>query len=93
MITILAEKPSQAAAYAGSFSTSAKKQGYYEVRDPIFGTEEVRITHAIGHLVELAAPEDYSSEWKEWTLEKLPILPEKYQFVVSDRSKNATNIC
>lgn len=92
MITILAEKPSQAAAYAGSFSTSVKKQGYFEVRDPIFGTEEVRITHAIGHLVELAAPEDYSSEWKEWTLEKLPILPEKYQFVVSDHTKSQFQI-
>lgn len=49
---ILAEKPSQALAYASALKQSSKKDGYFEIKDPIF-TDETFITFGFGHLVEL----------------------------------------
>ncbi|WP_458250312.1 hypothetical protein [Enterococcus hirae] len=52
---ILAEKPSQALAYASALKQSTKKDGYFEIKDPLF-TDETFITFGFGHLVELAEP-------------------------------------
>lgn len=38
---ILAEKPSQALAYAQAFKQSDKKDGYFEIKDPLFTDETV----------------------------------------------------
>ena len=48
---ILAEKPSQALAYASALKQSTKKDGYFEIKDPLF-TDETFITFGFGHLVE-----------------------------------------
>ena len=45
---ILAEKPSQAKAYAETFKKKKKQEGYFEVSDPLF-TGEVTITYGFGH--------------------------------------------
>jgi len=52
---ILAEKPSQALAYASALKQSTKKDGYFEIKDPLF-TDETFITFGFGHLVELTEP-------------------------------------
>ena len=57
-IVILAEKPSQALAYANALKYSVKKDGYFEIKDPLF-TDETFITFGFGHLVELAEPGHY----------------------------------
>ncbi|MGK7376768.1 DNA topoisomerase 3 [Planococcus sp. 1R117A] len=79
---IVAEKPSQAKAYAEAFKTT-KREGYMEVApDPIF-PEGAYITWGIGHLVELKEPKSYDPKWGKWKLDALPILPEQYQFQVA----------
>ena len=84
---ILAEKPSQALAYAQAFSKSSKEVGFFKVEDPIL-KDETFITFGFGHLVELAPPGDYKEEWKKWNLNSLPVFPENYQFIVaSDKRK------
>ena len=69
MQLIIAEKPSVAGDLArvlpGKFE---KHEGYWE------GPEHL-ITWAIGHLLELKEPEDYSPELSAWLLDSLPILP------------------
>jgi DNA topoisomerase-3 len=69
MQLIIAEKPSVAGDLArvlpGKF---AKHDGYWE------GPEHL-ITWAIGHLLELKAPEDYAPELSAWLLDSLPIVP------------------
>lgn len=35
------------------------------------------VTWALGHLVELAEPEHYGSQYKTWSLDSLPMMPEK----------------
>ncbi|MBM7865460.1 DNA topoisomerase III [Heliobacterium gestii] len=69
-ILIIAEKPSAAEAIAeaaaGSFQ---KKRGYLESAD-------YYVTWAVGHLVQLAEPEDYRSSLKRWRFNDLPIIPD-----------------
>lgn len=78
---ILAEKPSQAKAYAEAFQKVESKDGYFIVSDNELPS--ATITYGFGHLVSLFEPEQYNEEWKKWSLNNLPILPEKYQFQVS----------
>lgn len=79
---ILAEKPSQAKAYADAFSVK-RHEGYIEVLpSPIF-PEGAFITWGIGHLVELKEPKAYDPKWNRWSLASLPILPERYEFQVA----------
>ena len=84
---ILAEKPSQAASYAGALKHSVKKDGFFEIQDPIF-SDETFITFGFGHLVELAEPGHYDEKWKSWVLDALPIFPQQYDFqVAADKKK------
>ena len=88
---ILAEKPSQARSYVEAFQKSTKKQGYFEVSDPVL-PENTKITFGFGHLVELATPDKYDSKYKKWALSNLPIFPEKYKFIVGADKKKQFNI-
>lgn len=79
---ILAEKPSQAKAYADAFSVK-RHEGYIEILpSPIF-PEGAFITWGIGHLVELKEPKAYDPKWNRWSLASLPILPDRYEFQVA----------
>lgn len=78
---ILAEKPSQAKAYAEAFQQRKKRDGYYEIKDPLF-TGEVTITYGFGHLVDMVPPGAYDQRWARWSLENLPIFPETFQYEV-----------
>lgn len=79
---ILAEKPSQAKAYADAFSVK-RHEGYLEILPcPIF-PEGAYITWGIGHLVELKEPKAYDPKWDKWSLNSLPILPDRYEFQVA----------
>lgn len=88
---ILAEKPSQALAYAQSFKASKKKEGYFEISDPLF-SGETYITFGFGHLVELAEPGYYDERWKTWSLDALPIFPNQFMFNVPKDKKKQFNI-
>ena len=72
MKLVIAEKPSVARDIARVLGTKTKRDGYYE-------NNEYRVTWCIGHLVQLADPEAYGEEYRQWTLAALPIIPEKFQ--------------
>ena len=46
------------------------------------------VTWCVGHLVELDEPERYDPAWKSWRLETLPIIPEKFKYHPSERTKD-----
>jgi len=69
---ILTEKPSVAADFAAALGAT-RQIGYYAAGDTI-------IAYAIGHLLELCEPEDYDPSYKKWTLEALPIIPNKFRY-------------
>lgn len=69
---VLAEKPSVARDLASVLGQFNNRDGYLE-------NNEYIVTWAIGHLVELAGPEDYNPDLKKWTLAALPIIPENFK--------------
>jgi DNA topoisomerase-3 len=77
---VIAEKPSVgrdlAAALPGSFKQSQDKTH-------IVGDDYI-VSWAIGHLVGLAAPEEYDDRLKKWRFADLPIVPEKFKLVPND---------
>src|ERR671917_950455 len=84
---VIAEKPSVgrdvARVLPGPFE---KSEGYLE------GPEHV-ITWAVGHLVQLAEPEQYDPKFKKWRMADLPIVPDRFQLVVRDeRSKKQMSV-
>ncbi|MGL4986079.1 MAG: DNA topoisomerase [Treponemataceae bacterium] len=52
-----------------------------------FYNDDYKIIYNIGSLYELASPDNYSEEYKEWTLSHLPIIPETFKFVRSKKLK------
>ncbi|MDY0409786.1 toprim domain-containing protein [Virgibacillus soli] len=79
---ILAEKPSQANAYADAFTTR-KYEGYMEISPCPTFPKGAYLTWGVGHLVELKEPHAYNPSWKRWSLGSLPILPHRYEFQVA----------
>ena len=84
---VIAEKPSVgrdlASALPGSFP---KSEGYLESDDYV-------ITWAVGHLVQLADPEEYDEKFKKWRMADLPIVPEEFHLVPRDaKSKKQLNL-
>lgn len=88
---ILAEKPDQARDYARAMQHAKRCNGYFEIKDPLFNGE-VYITWAVGHLVELELPGYYEEKWSKWNLDALPIIPEKFEFRVSEEKKGVFEI-
>ena len=82
---ILTEKPSVARDFAKALGVRGKKEGYMEDSRYI-------ITWAVGHLVELSAPEDYDSRWKPWRMDTLPIIPEAFQYKPIPKTRKQLNI-
>ena len=85
---VIAEKPSVgrdlAAALPGTYKQNPDKT-YLEGDDYL-------ITWAVGHLVGLAAPDEYDPKLKKWRFADLPILPDKFKLVPNDdKSKKQLN--
>lgn len=69
---IITEKPSVARSFGEALNISYNmKEGFYESRD-------TDITNCVGHLYELADPEDYDPKNKSWSFDNLPIIPDRY---------------
>ena len=71
MRVVLAEKPSVAREIAAVLGADARRDGYFEGRG-------YQVTWAFGHLVTLKEPEDYDPSLKKWSLDTLPIVPERF---------------
>ena len=72
---IIAEKPSVARDIARVMKCGKAGNGYLE------GGRYI-VTWGLGHLVELADPEEYDPGYKQWKMEDLPMLPEPFKLRV-----------
>ena len=77
---IVTEKPSVAMAYAKVLGAHGRQDGYLEGSGYL-------ISWCVGHLVELAPPSAYGERYVKWNIADLPILPEKWQYLVSASTK------
>lgn len=82
---VIAEKPSVAQAIAKVIGATERKDGFLEGGGYI-------VSWCVGHLVELAAADQYSPQYSRWAKEDLPILPEPWQFTVSVATGKQFNI-
>ena len=81
MQLVIAEKPSVAGSIAAALGVKEKKDGYIEGGGYL-------ISWCVGHLVELAEAAAYGEQYKKWSYESLPILPEEWQYTVAaDKGK------
>ncbi len=79
---IVAEKPSQAKAYADAFKVK-KQEGFFDVQPCDIFPSGAFITWGIGHLVELRDPKAHNEKWTKWSLQTLPIIPDEFQFQIA----------
>src|SRR5215471_276826 len=65
---IIAEKPSVAADIARALGGFTKHDEYFE-------NDEYVLSSAVGHLVEIAAPDEYEVKRGKWSFTNLPVIP------------------
>ena len=82
---IVAEKPSVAMSYAKVLGATSRQDGYLEGNGNL-------VSWCVGHLVELAPPNVYDEKFVKWSIADLPILPQKWQYLVSASTKKQFGI-
>ena len=84
---VIAEKPSVGRDLAGVLPGA-----FVNHKEYLEGSDHI-VTWAVGHLVQLADPDDYDEKFKKWKMADLPIVPEHFKLVVRDeRSKKQMNV-
>jgi len=83
---IIAEKPSVGQDYARALGGGfAKHEGYLE-------SDENIVSWAVGHLVELAEPEEYDEALKRWSIKTLPVLPDTFKLRPDPRHRKQFDV-
>ena len=79
MIVCIAEKPSVARDIASVIGATAQRDGYMEGNG-------YQVTWTFGHLCTLKEPNDYTDNWKRWSLGALPMIPQRFGIkLIEDR--------
>ena len=84
-ILVVAEKPAVAMSYAKVLGAANRQDGYLEGNGYL-------VSWCVGHLVELAPPNVYDAKYVKWSIADLPILPQKWQYLVSASTKKQFGI-
>ena len=82
---IITEKPSVARTISKVLGATARRDGYLEGGGYL-------ISWCVGHLVELAPPGAYDPRLERWNRADLPILPERWQYLVSSSTKKQFDV-
>ena len=82
---VISEKPSVAMSYAKVLGATSRKDGYLEGNGYL-------VSWCVGHLIELAPPNIYDAKYVKWSIADLPILPQKWQYLVSASTKKQFGI-
>ena len=78
---VIAEKPSVAGDIAKALG-GFKRDGDFWVRDDMI------IGSAVGHLLEISAPEEFDVKRGRWTFKNLPVLPPYLDLMPINKSDN-----
>ena len=76
MVVCVAEKPSVGAYIANVLGAKQRKDGYFEGNG-------YQVTWTFGHLCALLDPQEYTDQWKAWSLSSLPMIPPRFSIKVS----------
>ena len=82
---IIAEKPSVAADIARALGGFKRHNDYFESDDYV-------LSSAVGHLLELRAPEEHDPRKGRWTFKHLPVIPPHFELAPIERSEARLNL-
>jgi DNA topoisomerase-3 len=82
---IIAEKPSVANDIARALGGFARKGDYFENDDFV-------LSSAVGHLLELAVPDQYEVKRGKWSFKHLPVLPPRFDLAPLEKSEQRLNL-
>ena len=87
-ILVIAEKPSVAQDIVRALTPDA---GKFEKHDEFFESEKYIVTSAVGHLVEIQAPEEFDVKRGKWSFAHLPVIPPYFDLKPVDKTKTRLN--
>ena len=82
---VIAEKPSVAQDIVRALTPVC---GKFEKHDDHFENEHYVVTSAVGHLVEIKAPEEFDVKRGKWSFAHLPVLPPHFDLAPIDKTKS-----
>jgi DNA topoisomerase-3 len=82
---IIAEKPSVAGDIARALGGFARKGDYYE-------SDRHVLSSAVGHLLELAVPDEYEVKRGKWSFKHLPVIPPRFELAPLEKSEQRLNL-
>src|SRR2546421_9192529 len=82
---IIAEKPSVASDIARSLGGFTRKGDYFESDDYV-------LSSAVGHLLELAVPDEYEVKRGKWSFKHLPVIPPRFELSPLEKSEQRLNL-
>ena len=85
---IIAEKPSVAQDIVRALTPVA---GKFDKHDEYFESEKYVVTSAVGHLVEIQAPEEFDVKRGKWSFAHLPVIPPYFDLKPVDKTKTRLN--
>src|SRR4051812_40264445 len=85
---IIAEKPSVAQDIVRALTPVA---GKFDKHDEYFESEKYVVTSAVGHLVEIHAPEQFDVKRGKWSFAHLPVIPPFFDLKPVDKTKSRLN--
>jgi DNA topoisomerase III len=85
---IIAEKPSVAQDIVRALTPTA---GKFDKHDDHFENERYVVTSAVGHLVEIKAPEEFDVKRGKWSFANLPVIPPHFDLAPIDKAKSRLN--
>jgi DNA topoisomerase-3 len=85
---IIAEKPSVAQDIVRALTPVA---GKFDKHDEYFESDKYIVTSAVGHLLEIKAPEEYDVKRGKWSFAHLPVIPPHFELAPLDKTKTRLN--
>jgi len=85
---IIAEKPSVAQDIVRALTPAS---GKFEKHDEYFENDDYVVSSAVGHLVEIKAPEEFDVKRGKWSFNNLPVIPPHFDLNPIDKSKGRLN--
>src|SRR2546428_4231367 len=82
---VIAEKPSVAADIARALAGFVRKGDYFE-------SDEYLLSSAVGHLLELAVPDEYEVKKGKWSFKHLPVIPPHFELAPLEKSEQRLNL-
>ena len=85
---VIAEKPSVAQDIVRALTPTA---GKFEKHDEYFESDTYVVSSAVGHLVEIQAPEEFDVKRGKWSFANLPVIPPHFDLKPVDKTKTRLN--